>query len=326
MGNLAKLYFAQNKYAQAEALNIQVLEIERRLLGPEHPSTLRTVNNLAGVYYDQGKLAQAEPLLGQSLEIRRRVLGIEHRETLSSMNNLALVYEARGKHGQAEMLHAQALEIQRRVLGAGHPDMVPTMANLALVYESDGKYAQAEAVFSQALAIQRRVLGDEHGDTVHSMYRLAKIYHADGKYAQAEALFVQTVKASRRVFGPENNAYTLDSLGHLAFVCERRGEYEAAVSYATECYTARRNVWGRSIRRPWKQRSPWRWPCDPKANSPRANPSCGRPWRSIGRSSRKTGNDTAPRVCWERAWLDRRDSPKRRRCCSQAIRGWRTRI
>lgn len=74
----------EGKYAQAEALNLQTLEIRRRVLGPEHPDTLMSINNLAVVYFDEGKYAQAEALFSQTLEIMRRVLGPEHPATKSA--------------------------------------------------------------------------------------------------------------------------------------------------------------------------------------------------------------------------------------------------
>ena len=40
MNNLADVYDEEGKYAQAEALYSQTLEIQRRVLGPEHPDTL----------------------------------------------------------------------------------------------------------------------------------------------------------------------------------------------------------------------------------------------------------------------------------------------
>jgi hypothetical protein len=37
MFNLANVYASEGKYAQAEALHSQTLEIRRRVVGPEHP-------------------------------------------------------------------------------------------------------------------------------------------------------------------------------------------------------------------------------------------------------------------------------------------------
>ena len=56
MNNLANVYYAQGKYPQAEALDSQALEIQRRVLGPEHPDTLESMSNLAGEYYCAGQV------------------------------------------------------------------------------------------------------------------------------------------------------------------------------------------------------------------------------------------------------------------------------
>ena len=46
----------------------------RRVLGPEHPSTLTSQTHLAWLFKEQGKLGEAERLYRQTLETRRRVL------------------------------------------------------------------------------------------------------------------------------------------------------------------------------------------------------------------------------------------------------------
>jgi len=45
--SLAVVYEHEGKYAQAEELNRETLEIRRRVLGAEHPATLASMNNLA---------------------------------------------------------------------------------------------------------------------------------------------------------------------------------------------------------------------------------------------------------------------------------------
>jgi len=47
MDNLAKVLYGQGKYAKAEAINCQTLELKKEVLGNMHPDTLRTMNNLA---------------------------------------------------------------------------------------------------------------------------------------------------------------------------------------------------------------------------------------------------------------------------------------
>jgi eukaryotic-like serine/threonine-protein kinase len=62
----------QGRYAQAEALFKQTLEIQRRVLGPEHPDTLDSLSEIASMYQRQGKYAMAETYAAQSLAGRSR--------------------------------------------------------------------------------------------------------------------------------------------------------------------------------------------------------------------------------------------------------------
>ena len=170
---IGQTYIDLGLYPEARKQLERALDLRRRVLGPEHPNTLKSMNSLANVYEVEGKYAQAETLASQTLEIKRRVLGPEHSDTLKSMNSLANVYDDEGKFAQAEALASQTLEIERRVLGPEHRDTLKSMNNLAIVYVSEGKYAQAETLHSQILEIWRRVLGPEHPDTLKSMNNLA---------------------------------------------------------------------------------------------------------------------------------------------------------
>ena len=80
---------------------VKTLDARRRVLGPEHPNTLRAMNNLALLYLYQGKYAQAEPLFHKLLEVAHRVMGEEHPDALTYTNNLALLYDKLGKAKEA---------------------------------------------------------------------------------------------------------------------------------------------------------------------------------------------------------------------------------
>ncbi len=47
LNNLAGLYFAQERYSEAEPLYIRALAIWEKTLGPEHPNTATVYENLA---------------------------------------------------------------------------------------------------------------------------------------------------------------------------------------------------------------------------------------------------------------------------------------
>ena len=70
MHDLAGFYqHSRLQYEKAEPLYAKVLEVKHRLLGPEHPETLTTMNQLAGTYKHRGQHEKAEALYEQVLEV-----------------------------------------------------------------------------------------------------------------------------------------------------------------------------------------------------------------------------------------------------------------
>ncbi|CAG8884107.1 unnamed protein product, partial [Penicillium egyptiacum] len=53
-----------------------------KALGPNHTSTLRTVDNLGVLYASQGKLDEAEQMHIRALAGKERALGPNHTSTL----------------------------------------------------------------------------------------------------------------------------------------------------------------------------------------------------------------------------------------------------
>ena len=67
----------------------KALEIELRVVGPDHPYTTSAQEGLANVLSAENRYAEAEALLRQILIERQRVLGADHTDTLLSQYNLA---------------------------------------------------------------------------------------------------------------------------------------------------------------------------------------------------------------------------------------------
>ena len=101
---------------EALKLNEECLEIRKRVLGPEHPDTLRSMDGLAATYVNLGRLTEALMLYEECLEIRKRVLGPEHPDTLQTMNGLAATYISLGRSTEASKLREECLEIRKRVV------------------------------------------------------------------------------------------------------------------------------------------------------------------------------------------------------------------
>ena len=62
-----------------------------KLLGEEHPDTLRSLNNLVLAYGKVGNYEKSLELCEEVYEKSCKVLGKEHPDTLKSLHNSALV-------------------------------------------------------------------------------------------------------------------------------------------------------------------------------------------------------------------------------------------
>jgi len=72
MNNLAVTYQSQGRTGEAAALQEEVLEKCRQILGAEHLDTLKSMNNLALTYQAQGRTREAVALEEKVLENRRQ--------------------------------------------------------------------------------------------------------------------------------------------------------------------------------------------------------------------------------------------------------------
>jgi Tetratricopeptide repeat len=70
MANLAAIYGQQGRWNEAETLQVDVVELRKRLLGAEHPDTLKSMADLAATYRQQIRWNEAEALINDIEQIR----------------------------------------------------------------------------------------------------------------------------------------------------------------------------------------------------------------------------------------------------------------
>jgi tetratricopeptide (TPR) repeat protein len=240
---LASRYHNEQRWKEAEELEVELVEISKRVLGAEHPSTLTSMANLASTYRNQGKLKEAEELEVQVVKMRKQLLGTEHPDTLTSVNNLALTYNIQGRWYEAKELFMEVMEISKRVLGAEHPSTLTSMANLASTYWNQGQWKKAEELEVQIMETRKRVLGAEHPDILSGMANLASTYCNQGRLKEAEELEVQVMETRKRVLGQEHPD-TLTSMANLASTYRSQGRWKEAEKLGVQVMETRKGVLG----------------------------------------------------------------------------------
>ncbi len=72
LNNLALLYKAQGRYAEAEPLYKRSLAIDEKALGPEHPAVATSLENYAALLRKTGRGAEAENKEARAKAIRAK--------------------------------------------------------------------------------------------------------------------------------------------------------------------------------------------------------------------------------------------------------------
>jgi hypothetical protein len=80
--------YSDERYDEAEELDVQVMETAKRVLGNEHPDTLTSMNNLAFTLKSQNRDEEALSLLVTCFQLHKQVLDEQHPHTKSSLATL----------------------------------------------------------------------------------------------------------------------------------------------------------------------------------------------------------------------------------------------
>jgi CHAT domain-containing protein/tetratricopeptide (TPR) repeat protein len=202
--NLAGALNHQAKYAEAEHEFQEVLKLETKLYGEDHPNMAFVYNNLGVCLADQHKYAAAEPLYRKALEIRTRVYGEDHILTLQTYSNLALVLNHRGNLAWAERLLRRALYLTSAQSGKESLSAATWYNSLAHNLKAQGRHAESKEALEQGLAILRRFVEEDHPSYAAPAIDLAVTLSDEDKYEEAEPLFDSAVKALQKHLGEKH--------------------------------------------------------------------------------------------------------------------------
>ena len=227
LNNLASIRLEQGRTDEALALFTRCLELEERLLGPDHPGIAETLNNLATAQETHGDHAAAILGFERALAIWEREVGPEHPEVATSLNNLAQSRRAQGDLDAAYALHTRALALRERVLSPGHPDIAVSLNNLADVVRARGDRERALALNLRALAIWEREQGPDHPDVGFALNNLALIHQERREYGRAIAVQERALALLERALGREHPTVAT-AVNNLALFYQLRGDLTVA--------------------------------------------------------------------------------------------------
>jgi tetratricopeptide (TPR) repeat protein len=247
--NLGNLYRHQGKLDIAEKLYEWALQGYEKTLGPDHKSTLRTVNNLGLLYKDQGKLDEAEKMCQRALQGLEKALGPDHISTLSTVHNLGMLYEEQGKLHEAEKMYQRTLQGYENALGPDHTSTLSTVNVLGVLYTNQGKLDDAEKMDQRALQGLEKALGPDHPKTLDTVHNVGVLYSKQGKLDEAEGMYRRALQGYEKALGLSTVATyrrALNTMWSLGKLFVDRGELSEAKAMYTRAHTGFKTLLGPS--------------------------------------------------------------------------------
>ena len=235
---------AQGRYNDSMACLEKALEIAKKALGKEHPSTATTYNNVALLYSDMGDYKQALGYYEKALAIVEKVHGKEHPDTAATYNNIAVLYKVMDEPKQAFDYYEKALAIEKKVHGKDHSSTATTYNNIAGLYQDMGDYKQALDYYEKDLAISEKVHGKEHPSTATTYNNIAVLYKTMGDYKQALGYYEKALAIREKVLGKEHPS-TATIYNNIAGLYRIMGEPKQALDYYEKALTICEKVRGK---------------------------------------------------------------------------------
>ena len=215
------------QYSSAKPLLNLTVAIDTRLLGPEHPNTLSSLNHLANLLFNLGDISDADSIFLRVKDASERTLGLEHPDTLSFLNNFAILRKNTGDLATAENLYNTALERSERTLGNDHSKTLSIMNNLASLLLRKNDLSRAAAMYHRVLIKRERILGKSHPDTLMALYNMAVILERIGYNSDAEDMCLRALRGFEGTLGI-NHPSTQTAMQMFANILFRKGDYNGA--------------------------------------------------------------------------------------------------
>jgi tetratricopeptide (TPR) repeat protein len=133
LGNFGWMLRCANKLEESEAILRKACLIAQSAFGPDHSTTLSTVNNHADVLLSLGRLEEAEKISRDMLERCQRTLGPDHDTTIYGMTTLAMVIFEKGDIALARTLCQHTLSWRIEKYGVTSRQVVESAELLAKI-------------------------------------------------------------------------------------------------------------------------------------------------------------------------------------------------
>ncbi|KAI1090753.1 hypothetical protein F5B19DRAFT_300026 [Rostrohypoxylon terebratum] len=174
--DLARTLQMQEKWDEAERLQLSVKRGRSRLLGRTHEETILASQRLAEIYTAQDRLLDAMNEKELIVTACQERLGLHNSDTFSEMKDLGVLYIQLYQWEKAGEVFRNSLEVAEVLLDRYDAEALGLRSNLGLVYLRAGRFSEAEELLRPTLVDMMQHLGPQHEYTKITAGHLFEAY------------------------------------------------------------------------------------------------------------------------------------------------------
>jgi len=223
--NLAAVYRAQARYAEAGPLYERALQLRRddpATAGRQAPEVL---SHMAGLAQDRGELPRAEELMREAVAAFRADRSLESSDGLLSLVNLGAILASEGKFAEAETTERSALAVYRAQPPG--PDYASALNTLGNILAISGHPKEGERLLREAVAVWETALGPDHPSLAPGLMNLGVLLHARHRDGEAQVFMDRAARIDAGNL-PANHPRVAVDLNNQAGLLIARKRYREA--------------------------------------------------------------------------------------------------
>jgi len=224
---VAVSYQYQQRWAEAESLLIEAMNVEKRAHGAQSPMYGNVLRFYASVLDDQQRAPAADSAIRRSIDVLRASVGTRHPDYIKSVAARAQQRLSANDVSTAVLLSREVVVMIGDALDESQPAASSTLQTLGIALDSLGQFAAADSAHRRSIALRQRFFPADHwaipaAESAYG-YHLALMQ----RYPQAEQVLMRayTQLAERR--GADSAPAKKTAL-RLALVYARMGRQAVA--------------------------------------------------------------------------------------------------
>jgi tetratricopeptide (TPR) repeat protein len=217
----------------------EAIKIQTKILGSEHPATLRTRREIANLLVSwESNVDLALQEYRAILEIQRRIHGSKHPNIAETLHFIGCAEAKNGDKDLALRTLEDCYNMRLEFLGTDHPLQATTLHKIAKIRLQKGRVKKAIHICNSALQIRKEALSENHVDVAGLLATKASCLLARGSYNEANKLFLEASSITREAVGTSHPAFA-DVQVQVGAMHLRTCHFEeaaAAISAALDIY------------------------------------------------------------------------------------------